>query len=329
MNYREVIEMAKKIAFINFKGGVGKTTISVELASSLAYHYNKKILLIDMDPQTNATFYLMDYNTWEKHAENGTLKNFFEYYKKVGLTQQPVFDLKNIITDDFNINHSIGRFRPKKLYLIPAHLELMGIEADLAFEIGRKAGSLRPDEKVEGLKRYYEILHLLKKALAKVESDYDYIFFDCPPSIGLLTQNALVASDGYIIPVIPDNLSTIGIPFLEERITLMKDLINRASKSIGIDNEFHGPKRYGIILNRVRIRTWEPLELVSPQHIIYTRLQRNEDLSPFIFKSFISESARVQEPSEEHIPVSIRYGRRYYQSRIQFDNLAKEFLERV
>ena len=317
--------MAKKIAFINFKGGVGKTTISVELASRLVYYYNKKILLIDMDPQTNATFYLMDYDTWEKHAENGTLKNFFEYYKKGGLTQ-PVFDLKNIITDDFNINNSIGRYRPKKLYLIPAHLELMGIEADLAFEIGRKAGSLSQNEKVEGLKKYYEILHLLKKALAKVESDYDYIFFDCPPSIGLLTQNALVASDGYIIPIIPDYLSTIGIPFLEERITLMKDLINRASKSIGIDNEFHGPKRYGIILNRVQIRNGE---FVSPQDIIYTRLIMNKDLSPFIFKSFISESARVQESAEEHIPVSIRSGSIYAQSRSQVDEIAKEFLARV
>jgi len=317
--------MAKKIAFINFKGGVGKTTISVELASRLVYYYNKKILLIDMDPQTNATFYLMDYDTWEKHAENGTLKNFFEYYKKGGLTQ-PVFDLKNIITDDFNINNSIGRYRPKKLYLIPAHLELMGIEADLAFEIGRKAGSLSQNEKVEGLKKYYEILHLLKNALAKLESDYDYIFFDCPPSIGLLTQNALVASDGYIIPIIPDYLSTIGIPFLEERITLMKDLINRASKSIGIDNEFHGPKRYGIILNRVQIRNGE---FVSPQDIIYTRLIMNKDLSPFIFKSYITTSVRIQESSDNHMPVSIRYGRKYARLRFLFDNLAKEFLERV
>lgn len=321
--------MAKKIAFINFKGGVGKTTTTVELASRLAYHYNKKILLIDMDPQTNATFYLMDYNTWEKHAEKyGTLKNFFEYYKKGGLTQ-PIFDLKNIITDNFYVNYSTGHHTLQKLYLIPAHLEMMGIEADLAFEIGRIAGSLRPEEKVEGLKRYHEILHLLKNALAKIENDYDYIFFDCPPSIGLLTQNALVASDGYIIPVIPDYLSTIGIPFLEKRITLMKDWINQARKSIGIDYEFHGPKRYGIILSRVRVRTWTPLEFVSPQDIIYTRLQMNKDLSPFIFKSFISESARVQESAEEHIPVSIRSGSIYAQSRSQVDEIAKEFLARV
>ncbi|MEM0134820.1 MAG: AAA family ATPase [Thermoplasmatales archaeon] len=321
------------MAFINFKGGVGKTTLTAELASRLVFAHNKRVLLIDMDPQTNCTFYFIDYTTWEKQVKNnGSLKDLFEEYIKGEFTP-PTFDLNKVIMRDFYVNPETDGHSLRNLSLIPANLEMMGTEADLAFEIGRRAGAPSHLEKIEGLKRYHEILHILKNALSGIEKDYDFIFFDCPPSIGLLTQNALIASEKYIIPVIPDYLSTVGLAFLRRRIEEMIERINKARKAIGVEEEYHGPKPSGIVLCRVRVYRWgPPLQLVSPQDIVYERLRRGRDLPwlpPLLFKSFMTEAAPVQLSAEEHIPVGIRSGNKYAQSRSQVEEIAKEFLTRV
>ncbi len=322
--------MAKKIAFINFKGGVGKTTLTAELASRLVYEYNKKVLLIDTDPQTNLTFYFIEYKDWENYVKlNGSLKNLFESYIQGGLTPQ-IFDLNKVIMKDFYINDKTKKHTLQNLSLIPAHLEMMKIEADLAYEIGRRVGDISQNEKLKGLKRYHETLHILKNALLSIENDYDFIFFDCPPSIGLLTQNALVASDKYIVPVIPDYLSTVGLQFLKRQINEMVDRINKAKEFIGDNNFYNGPKRSGIIFTRVRVWSWgPPLELVSPQDIIFNRLKNDKEFSNILFKNFMSESARVQESAEDKIPVAIRTGKKYEESREQIKELTKEFLLKV
>jgi chromosome partitioning protein len=171
------------ISLVNMKGGVGKTSVAVNLAAHLARDHGKKVLLVDLDPQTNASLSLMSEDAWAKWtAKHGTMADVFE------LTASPKRGGEKVSLADCIVRGVVPEI--PGLDLLPSHLRLTFLDLDLASRPGR--------ERIFGRK------------LEKVASNYDVILCDCPPNLQTATQNALFASDFYLVPMQPDFLSSIA-----------------------------------------------------------------------------------------------------------------------
>jgi len=184
---------------INLKGGVGKTTLTVALAEFLAEEFGKRVLAIDVDPQTNLTVSLIPDQEWENRNKAGqTLCQLF----KDKLDRTSIFNVNSsIVKGVSNLHGGIAR-----LDLLPSSIDFIQIQDQLV-NIG--AGT------------YYTIApaSVLHDAIASVLDSYDFVLIDCPPNLGIVTFNALAISDYFLIPVIPDVLSTHGIPQILTRVS--------------------------------------------------------------------------------------------------------------
>jgi chromosome partitioning protein len=281
---------------------VGKTTLAVELATSLAYHKNKRVLLADLDPQTNATFYLMTEQEWEDWANtHGTLKNVFS-----AVTSEPPqeFYLRNAIRQDFIRHPRNGQM--VSLHLLPSHLELMTSDMDLAMRFGARG--------FEGRK-------ILRGAFERIKDEYDYIICDCPPNLNLITQNAILASDFMMIVAMPEYLSTLGISEIEKAVKRVVDEVNRSIQGFG---SVKAPEMKGIIFNRVRTRSGG----TNYQENVMARVR--DKWPGLVFDNFISHSDKIAqsaEPSRSPIAISGYAADRAYEN--QLKECASEFIRRI
>jgi chromosome partitioning protein len=197
---------AKVISFINMKGGVGKTTCAVNIATYLARDHGKRVLLVDFDPQTNASLSLMSEKAWEDwQDEHGTMADILEVqWKKKRAEHAKLKDciIRDVVPEVPNLD------------LVPSHLSLTFLDLDLAARPGRE--------------------RIFSRKLDKVLEDYDLILCDCAPNLMTGTQNALYASDWYCIPMQPDFLSSIGLGLLQDRLAYLKKELEFKIRCLGI-----------------------------------------------------------------------------------------------
>ena len=251
----------KTIAFANQKGGVGKTTTAVSLAACLAEH-GLKILLIDFDPQSNAT----------SAAGIGRLEGHSAYPALLG---------------DGKLKDEIRNTAIPNLDLIPSELNLAGAEVDIA--------------------RSEHYLHCFRKVLAELSAttNYDYIFIDCPPSLGILTSNALMAAESVIIPVQCEYLALEGL-------SMITDLIGKLSASGN-----SALKLEGIVMTMFDGRTNLSAEVVE---------EVKKHFRELVYETCIPRSVRISEAPSYGQPITIYDPRST--GTFAYRALAEEFLRR-
>lgn len=249
--------MGKIISIANQKGGVGKTTTAVTLSSILAKR-GKRILLIDADPQGNASSGL----GIEKDVENS------------------VYDL---LVDDIGAEDVIEDTQIKNLKICPSNINLAGAEVELVSMISRE--------------------QRLKEKLDKIKDIFDYIFIDCPPSLGLITLNAFTASDSVLIPVQCEYYALEGLGQLLNTVNLVKKHLN---KDIEIE---------GAILTMYDIRT-------NLSNQVVKEVKKYFDNK--VYRTVIPRNIKLSEAPSYGMPIILydpkSKGAKYY------DKLAKEFL---
>lgn len=261
------------------------------LAEILSGEHGKKVLVIDLDPQTNLTTVLIGEDAWSELNANGyTLATLFQdALRPEG--EQPEFDLDKTLQRNASSVGEVWKLDP-----LPSSLELIRVQDHLGTMPSGQFFSNNPTD-------------LLRKAVRPILDDYDYVLVDCPPNLGIVTLNGLRISDGYIIPTIPDVLSTYGIPQIQQRV---KDF----GEAIGSDIA-----EIGIVITKYRAAS-------TVHRNTLARLQDSEDLPP-VMSAWIPEANDIAGAAEftERGTLRQKYG---YQG--QFDALSaltKQFMNLV
>ncbi|MBD1844387.1 ParA family protein [Cyanobacteria bacterium FACHB-63] len=204
--------MTYTIAMTNMKGGVGKTTLSVNLAACLAKYHQKRVLLVDLDTQISATLSLMPPADFARlRNDKRTLRHLIQS----AITSDP--KLPQVVPD------AIHKYvcQLKGFDLLPGDIDLY--DEFLVSQMLHKTALQKQETDFEHVWNVFE-KNLIQRVLAPIANDYDLILLDCAPGYNLITRSALLASQFYMIPARPEPLSLIGIQLLERRINKLKEM---------------------------------------------------------------------------------------------------------
>lgn len=251
--------MSKVISVANQKGGVGKTTTAVNLSACIA-EKGKRVLLVDLDPQGNAT--------------SGVGVNHEQVEKSV----------YDVLMDDISVQDAVLSTCVKNLYVLPSNIQLAGAEIELVSAMARE--------------------HIMSRQLEVAKPLYDYVFIDCPPSLGLLTLNALSASDSVLVPIQCEYYALEGLTQLMNTVRLVKKRLNPA-----LDIE-------GVALTMLDGRTKLGVQVVDEVKKFFAQK---------VYTTIIPRNVRLGEAPSFGQPINL------YDSRsagaLAYESLAEEFLK--
>lgn len=259
-NKLEKVEMAQIISIVNQKGGVGKTTTTINLASGLSDVIDKKVLVIDLDPQGNASSGL--------GIDKGNIERC----------------IYNALIDDCELTNITHQTDFKNLSIVPSSIQLAGAEIELVGELSRE--------------------NKLKRTIETVQDQYDFIIIDCPPSLGLLTVNALSASDFVLIPLQCEYFALEGLTQLLNTIKLIQADLNPQIDVLGI------------LLTMADHRT----------NLTSQIIEEVSEHCPFhVFETVISRNVKLSEAPSHGVPISV-YDKKSSGAR-NYQQFAKELYE--
>ena len=248
------------IATINQKGGVGKSTTVINLAACLG-EANKKVLIVDFDPQGNAS---SGFGIEKDELEN---------------------DIYDVILNNVSIADVIQETCEPKVFVTPATIQLAGAEIELVNTMARES--------------------VLKEALETVKDEFDFVIIDCPPSLGLLTINALIAADSLIIPIQCEYYALEGVTKLLESMNMVKKRMNP-------DLEI-----FGVVMTMFDSRTTLSKQVVDEVQAFFGKK---------MFKTIIPRNVKIAEAPSHGMPVSM-YAR-ISKGASAYAKLAKEVINR-
>jgi len=250
--------MGKVISIANQKGGVGKTTTAVNLSACLALQ-KKKVLLIDADPQGNAT-------------------------SGVGASKDVEKSTYDVILSGEDINNAIQNSSVPNLFVCASNINLAGAEIQLVSEMSRE--------------------YKLKEAIKKIRDDYDFILIDCPPSLGLVTLNALTASDSVLVPIQCEYYALEGLGQLMSTIDLVQKHLN---KDLEVE---------GVALTMYDARTNLSIQVIEEVKKYF----KNK-----VYRTIIPRNVKLSEAPSYGLPIAM-YDKNS-KGAVAYNNLAKEVIK--
>jgi chromosome partitioning protein len=268
---------SKVLAVINFKGGVGKTATVVNIGATLAKLHEKRVLIVDLDPQSNSSLWLMRPDRWREHVARGRRSTYQIFEDALQGKARFNFDeslVKGVVT-------WTGFTDLPRLHLLPAAVEL-----------------LRVEDRIHEL-RAPVIYQILESALGTLFKQYEYVLLDCPPNLYSTTKAAIFSADSCIVPYVPDYLSLSGFQVLAEQIAEMREkfapyLPGRRKPNVGaliVSHYRQSGNVFRLAVNELELSMADLREkgLLSHQAVL---------LQPYL-----RHCVRIAESTSEHLPV--------------------------
>ena len=302
--------MAKRISIINFKGGVGKTTLAFHLGAGLAAFHDKRVLLVDMDHQSSLSIVCLRAGIWlrlvdSKQTVDEIFRTFINPSQSVGNEIIVKSPLRQHFWDYDHRRGSVGQRRyPNlnydKLDIAPASLSLDDTEIELT--ASHQGNAIRSEWNKRTL-----VCRWIEES--SIDDEYDYIIFDCPPATKIVSQNAIAASHGYIIPVVPEAVMERGAPHLYNMMQSGIDTQLRALAAMGEPRPIHvhDTKLVGLVITRIQRANTDSGYTNDHAEHLWSLQRRWEDslLTPYIlYGTGVSSALSMGRPvySREGVP---------------------------
>ena len=292
--------MAKRISIINFKGGVGKTTLSFHLATGLERFHGAKVLLVDMDHQSSLSVLCMGDKAWKRAVdEKRTVAEIFEWL---------VGNRSGRPSDEVIARSPLTGY--PRLDIIPSSLTLDDLEIRLTTsqEIRLTTDAMGSGVTADWDKRTSICRWIEGTRNTRVDDEYDYVIFDCPPATKIVSQNAIAASHGYLVPIIPEAVMQRGVPHLVglirdiDRVIISQSYPQRSRERRGHNIWVRNTQFMGLAIASIKSGTYRDSGYGRTHALQLDELQRSR-WGRALIKPFITETSLVDDALRDGVPV--------------------------